>query len=85
MANPTTLNDVLASRPGRCGIRLPMGRRACAPNETLTISKLLGVVPEPTTAALVIARAWALGLAARRKPLIAHSPPIRKQLFQEQL
>lgn len=63
--NPTTLNDVLATGPGDVEFAYQWDV-VLAPNEALTISKLLGVVPEPATAALLLL-GLGVGIAARRK------------------
>lgn len=63
--NPTTLNDVLATGPGDVEFAYQWDVVLGA-NETLTISKLLGIVPEPTTATLALL-GLGMGLAARRK------------------
>jgi hypothetical protein len=65
-ANPTTLNDVILAGPGDVEFAYQWDE-VLAPNETITISKLLGIVPEPTTATLALL-GLGLGLAARRKP-----------------
>lgn len=63
--NPTILNDVVATGPGDVEFAYQWDV-VLAPDQTLTISKLLGVVPEPTTAALVLL-GLGMGMAARRK------------------
>lgn len=63
---PTTLSDTISAGPGNATFTYQWDV-TLDPNETLTISKLMTIVPEPAVGSLVLAALAALGVARRTK------------------